>query len=256
MRTTNHPTLEKVTLLFDEAGHEYRIDTGLGFEYANPVPSVTQFVGHYLPRFDSEAIAARCAARRGVDKAAVLGEWRAAAELGTRTHENQEAILAGQPPPHQPGDESERRIMESGWEAIQEILRHGWRVVATEKMVFSNILEMAGTIDAVFERGRELMICDWKTNKSINRRSLHGARALEPISHLDDCEMTRYSLQLNLYERILKHEAYIPRGQATRMNLMHLRPDGFETIPVPRMVEADLLLLDYKCSNWFCKVPF
>lgn len=257
MKSVNHPQLDKkLVLMFDEAAHEYRIESGNGYEYADPVPSVTQFVGHYMPKFDSDKVAAKCATRRNVEKETILDEWHQAADFGTRVHENQEAMMRGKNIVHQPRNEHEEKIMSSGWQALNVIGQHGWVPIEAEKMVFSHVLGIAGTIDALFTRGRELMLCDWKTNKSINRKNLYGDRALPPIGHLDDCEMTKYALQLNLYERILKYEAYIPKAQATRMNLVHLRPDGFEIIPVPKMVEADILLLDYKCFDWFHTVPF
>ena len=272
MKTTQHPVLSNnCRLLFDEKAHEYRISTdtegwqtygGGGVDPAGEwaaamrVASVTQFVGRYMPAFDAPAIAAQVAARRGATPEAVREEWDAAAELGTRVHENQEDFMCARPPRHQPRDAREHGIMSAGWTAFRRILEHGWIPLASEKMVFSVSLRLAGTIDAMFRRDREVMLVDWKTNREIRARSRFGEKCLEPIAHLDACEMVRYTLQLNLYERILKEEGYIPKAQATRMNLVHLRPGGEVVVPVENTLETERLLLHFRKDNWLDEVPF
>ena len=260
MKKAKHPQLDDaLELLFDEDKHEYRMSAGYDWQFSDPLPSVTQFVGHYLPKFDAEVMASRTAAKRGVSKDAVLAEWAAKRDascvLGTRVHENQEALMNASEPPHRPGDEREYAIMQSGWLAFQDVLAHGWEPYAAEKMVFSGFFRLAGTVDAMFIRGREIMVCDWKTNEKIQQRNAYGTKCLDPIAHLDDCEFVKYALQLNLYERILKRDAYIPGHMSSRMNIIHLRPDGHQVIPVPRLLEAEVLLADYLAADWTREPP-
>ncbi len=266
MKVIQHPVLgNNYRLLFDEAAHAYRISTdpdgwqtyhASEWDAAAPVPSVTQFVGHYMPKFDAPGISAQVAERRGTTPEAVQAEWAEAAEMGTRVHENQEDFMHARPPRHQPRSAREHGIMSAGWTAFQQILEHGWIPLASEKMVFSYGLQLAGTIDAMFRRGREVMLVDWKTNKEIRARNRFGEKCLEPIAHLDACELVRYTLQLNLYERILKEDGYVPMEQATRMNIIHLRPGGEVVMPIENTLETERLLLHFRKDNWMVELPF
>ena len=51
-----------------------------------------------------------------------------------------------------------------------------------------------------------LVIFDWKTNKKMNYRSKYQNMMLDPISHLEECEFSTYSLQLSLYRYIIEYE--------------------------------------------------
>jgi hypothetical protein len=42
---------------------------------------------------------------------------------------------------------------------------------------------------------------------------------------------------------------------STRMNIIHLRPDGYQVIPVPRLLEAEVLLADYLAADWTREPP-
>lgn len=76
MKTAPHPSLP-FSLYFDEDAHRYLVDTEKSIEYWQPLPSVTQFVGHYIPPFDAQKAAAKKA--RFSDKTAeqILAEWDA-----------------------------------------------------------------------------------------------------------------------------------------------------------------------------------
>ena len=111
------------SLYFDEDAHRYLVDTEKSIEYWQPLPSVTQFVGHYIPPFDAQKAAAKKARFSNPPKTAeqILAEWDAkrihACELGTRVHANQESMMNGSADFQQPADDRERSIMSSGWEA-------------------------------------------------------------------------------------------------------------------------------------------
>lgn len=267
MKSVNHPVLGKnYQLMFDEAAHEYRVSDGTedhktfgrtAWDDARPVLSVTQLVKHYAPEFDGPGIAAKVAAKNNTTAEAVQAEWTAAADMGTRVHANQEGFMKYETMPRERAlSEREHNIMRHGWYAFQAITAYGWIPTAAEVMVFSYSLRLAGTIDAYFTRDREVLLVDWKTNKEIRRANKYGGKMLGPVAHLDDCEFSKYALQLNLYARILREDAYIPAAQAVRMVIMHLRPDAFESIPVPVMPEVDAVLFDYVKNGYFQDVPF
>lgn len=260
MKEARHPRCD-CRLLFDEGPHEYRMAAGGVYpdrwEDATPLPSVTQFVGHYCPTFNGRQIA-ECKARRdGRTPEEVQAEWEAAAAMGTRVHANQEHLMRGEYPSEPPLDAREKAIMSAGWEAFHAILEAGWRPMAAELMVFSPVYLLCGTVDAIFRRQREVLIVDWKTNKVLHAKGHLGELMLPPVAHLQNCCMSKYGLQLSLYRRILLHEGYIQASTPPRMMLVHLTPDGYRAHTITDMPEADVLLLDYLTNNWFKgDVPF
>lgn len=264
MKTSPHPILP-FSVHFSEADHQYFIDTEKSREYWQPVPSVTQFVSHYIPPFDAQKMAAKKARYSNPPKTAeqILQEWDAkrthACEMGTRVHYNQEMMMNGSPDFQQPADERERAIMSAGWQAMTDLAAAGWQPVAAEKMVFSLEYKLAGTIDAIFQRGREILIVDWKTNEAIHKKNQYGQHFLPPANELEDCEYNKYMIQLNLYKRILLKESYVQAIAEQQISLMlvHLTPTGYNALPVADCPVADRLLLDYLTRDWYAEeTPF
>lgn len=50
------------------------------------------------------------------------------------------------------------------------------------------------------------VIIDWKTGKKLLDQwgKAYGKKAFHPIEHVDDCQKSKYTLQLNLYKHILE----------------------------------------------------
>lgn len=261
IKTARLPLFPQLTLLFDEGRHEYRLDDG-AFEWEDKTafPSVTQFIGHYIPPFDEAGAAANAARRSGTTPDEVLKKWAAsreyACDFGTRVHANQEAMLLGRTPPNRPRDERERRIMAAGWQAVSMLFAAGWRTMAAEMMVGSVRYRLAGTVDAILTRGKnEVLVADWKTNRELSASSKYGTKFLPPLDDLDDCELNKYAIQLNLYRKILLSDGYLPATANVRMCIVHLREDGPKVHEVERSRNCDALLADYLSWDWFARQP-
>jgi hypothetical protein len=70
---------------------------------------------------------------------------------------------------------------------------------------------ICGTIDNLSfdKKTKKLSILDYKTNQNIKKEGFKGQRMLNDLSHLDDCELVKYSLQLHIYKHILeKHTGF------------------------------------------------
>ena len=70
---------------------------------------------------------------------------------------------------------------------------------------------ICGTIDnlSFHKKEKTLAIIDYKTNKNIRKEGFKGQKMLNDLSHLDDCELVKYSLQLHIYKYILeKHTEF------------------------------------------------
>lgn len=259
MNAVKHPIAD-FNLYFDEVQHQYYVDIEKNQEYWLKLPSATQFVGHYSQPFDADRIAVFSAKKQGKTPEEVKAAWEnkknAACEMGTRVHLNQEKHIKGQGDYVQPKDDRERQIMAFGWKAIEDMLAAGFRPLDAEKMVFSLSLKIAGTIDALFMKGRVLYIVDWKTNEQIKTRNEYHQYMLPPAESLDDCAFNHYSIQLNLYERILRRDGYIPQIQEVKKMLVHLTPNGYKILPIDDNPITDKLLLDYLTFDWYQKTSF
>lgn len=249
--------LPDIPLMFSEKEHSYRMADGNEWEDCTEFVSVTQLVGRFEPPFDSEAIAARVARKTGQTVQQVKAEWDYSRDMGTRVHANQEAMMNGQPPKNQPLNDRERGIMTAGWKALRDIAAAGWTPYAAERMVLSIKHRVAGTIDATFHRGKnDVLIVDWKTNKRINTSAPFGERMLPPLTRVECCEYTKYSLQLNMYLRICR-EGYYPPTTQFRMMLVHLKPDGeYQPYEVHEGYEIDAILAEHNAQRLMAPTPF
>jgi len=123
----------------------------------------------------------------------------------------------------------------------------GLKPYRTEWMVYHEELKICGSIDMIFENeDGTLQIYDWKRCKSIEYESFMGATANLPcISHMPDTNFWHYSLQLNMYRRILQDKY---DKKVTGLYLMCLHPDNYnknyQRIEVPLMDEEISELLD------------
>ena len=230
--TKSAPIASGGTLFFNEESHSYW-DSLVNEAYE----SVTSLINFYVPEFDAKTTSERVALRRGVRPDEVLTEWEGKAEracnLGTRVHAHQEALIVGKHPATYPRTEYEAGIFEAGAKAVLGMRRLGFEVIATEMMVALPADCIAGTIDLLLKKDSNYYLIDWKTNAVIRDASQYGTKMCAPFSHLDHCELVTYSIQLSLYEYILKHEWYVPDTATCHRVIAHLASDG-----TPRQIAA------------------
>lgn len=239
--TARHPSGETIT--FTEADHSY-IDSR-GRRYT----SGTGVVKRCFAPFNADKISAAMAARDGRDAAEIRAEWKAkgaaACRLGTRVHEICEDTLHGVPLRHAPESERERGLMTQGFMSATALLA-SCDILAVELILFSPRFLVAGTMDILLRRRDTgaLVIADWKTNEKLRTEGYRGATGIGPAAELPDCEMSRYALQLSLYQRLLLHEGYTEPGAQIERWLIHLAPDRGDVIPAPylRAESAEALL--------------
>lgn len=218
---------------FDEASHRYWCGD-------QELISVTTLVNKFKPPFDRERWSKHVALRDGKTVGEVLNEWDRSRDwscaVGTLVHSLcEELVFAGA-----------ERLLEV--DVADGVGRHAVSFFAdnpglldgsasAEVMVADPSIGLAGTIDFLGHWGDELAIIDWKTNKKIDK-SGYG-KMLPPLQHMPDCNFSVYSLQLNLYRRILASYDKV----VDRMALVHLREDGYKVYDVPVLEkEVDLLL--------------
>ena len=111
--------------------------------------------------------------------------------------------------------------------------------------VFSEDIRVCGSIDMLFaspDNDDEIWIYDWKRSKEIRTSSPFG-KGLRCLSHLDDCNLNQYSLQLNMYKRILESK-YGKKVLGMALVILHPRHSGYQVLQVKDMdSEIDAILL-------------
>ncbi|RLD79747.1 MAG: hypothetical protein DRJ15_08725 [Bacteroidetes bacterium] len=219
---------------FDEAEHKY---TYRDVE----MESVTTFLGRHSKEFDTDTHSKRVATKRKISQETVLAEWEAnkeyALDFGTKIHHYAENAYKGLPN-KETIDERElayRAIVDKYMDEHKRL-----RLVASELQLVSPIHRLAGTVDLLLTDGKgKYFMYDWKTSKEINEFSKYKDRMLAPLDYLDDCNFTKYSLQLNLYNYMLHKKGIYPNG----LYIVHLTSSGYKEFKVPFMDDEIQALL-------------
>ena len=201
-----HPRDEFIT--FEEGPHIYTVHGEQGYT------SVTTWNHHHFPVFDSDKIVDGMLRSKkikevshkyyGFTKQQILDDWDKnrdeAAKAGTKMHYDIECYY-------------------NGLAVVNESIEYSYfqkfvqdfpnlKPYRTEWMVYWEEIKISGSIDMVFENENgELLIYDWKRCKEISFENGFGKNAITPcISHLPDSNFWHYSLQLNMYKKILENK--------------------------------------------------
>lgn len=239
-----------IKIEFDEASHSYTSNVNnKNITYT----SVTSLVSQYFKQFDAAKIAVNVAKKRGVSVESVISEWDTnrnnACEYGTRIHEIAEDTIKGIIPRHNPANNKEIATFKYTVEAALK-LKERFTVVDVEKIVFDHRLKIAGTIDLLLKYDDTYLIVDWKSNKEISDENKYSEFGLGPLSSLADTNKNHYSLQLSIYEYLLRCAEYVSKTAEIRRILMHVTPFGINKIELPNMKDlVKDVVIDYLLSN-------
>jgi hypothetical protein len=86
-------------------------------------------------------------------------------------------------------------------------IRSGWLIPVKSEMIVGNYdLGIAGMVDQLFynTKTNTLQIWDWKSNKQFLHANAYEHKLLHCLSHLDECQMDEYSVQLHMYKYIIE----------------------------------------------------
>ena len=192
--------------------------------------------------------ASRIQFERAMTEAEILSSWDAkgdkARTAGIAAHERIEACFASCFASRFPSKEAPSPLTPEGmaYSFAQEHLSPlGGEVVATEWCIFDEDASVVASVDAVarFQDGSVGLI-DWKHTVGLGSRTSSPRRLLPPLSHLPDCDVVRYALQLSVYARIVERKY----GWTIRCLCLvntHTDDDFFTDLPYLRN-EAEFLL--------------
>ena len=223
-------------LQFNEEKHIYTLN-------GKRLPSVSAEVAKFYKKFDSQAIASAIAKRQSSNteeyikiKEELLSSWETtsknAAELGSLVHKFAEDYL-GSGRKILPKSDFEKTII-NFWNTMDS-----YEVIEMELRMYLEELNLAGTLDLLLKKDNNYEIWDYKTNVDLFK-NFKGQKMFKPFDDLLDSPYSHYILQQNFYKLMLEHKG-IPIYD---MNLVSVRPEGFEIINVPDV--TDKLITHYE----------
>lgn len=174
--------------------------------------SVTTLVHKYFPKFDANLVITRMMNSRkwpeskyyGMTREEIKKQWSdagtEATTKGTRMHKSFELFYNNVDTTEYENDE-EFRMFEKFVNDHDDLVT----AYRTEWEVYDEDHKIAGSIDMVFEnRDGTLSIYDWKRSKEMKTKNSYGSKGFDHLSNFHDCNYVHYSLQLNIYKRILE----------------------------------------------------
>jgi hypothetical protein len=238
-----HPRDARIS--FEEETHKYTID-GVRDGWI----SCTGFIHGFFQEFDPDAVIKKMMSSRnwpsskyfGMTAEAIKKQWSdsgtEASALGTRMHLDIERYNNAEPVGNLAGDEYEP-CLGTEWDYFlnyekRHRLVRGFVPYRTEWLVFKEDIKLAGSIDMIYLKpDGTLAIYDWKRAKEMKYENSYQS-GLAPLDHLPDTNYWHYSLQLNIYRRILE-EFYGVVVSELALVVLHPNNDDYRVIMLNRM---------------------
>ena len=202
-----NPHFRDKDISFVEEGHKYFLT-----DVPSPI-SVTTLIGQYFNKFDADQVLTKMfnspnwpeSKYFGMEASEIKKMWEKngteASELGTKLHHRIEKFFNQVEDTE--GESIEFKYFLEFYRQFQA-MNPEVKPYRTEWLVYDKKLSLAGSVDMLFENSKgELLILDWKRSKSIDK-SNRFQKGKGIMSHLDDCNFNKYSLQLNVYRRLIE----------------------------------------------------
>jgi ATP-dependent exoDNAse (exonuclease V) beta subunit len=191
--------MSEPTITFIEKGHKY-----IHEESGDNLTSATTFIGQFFEKFDADKWSAYVAKRDGMTVQQVLDLWEEkrifAGEFGTHVHNYAESIIKGTKQPV-----ATIKKHEVYFKGVDEfMITEPHKFFDAEKVIGNPKWGIAGQVDGLSKTEKGIFLVDWKTNKKLDFNAYGDKRATGPINHLQDCNYSKYTLQLSLYRLILE----------------------------------------------------
>ena len=221
-----------MAIIFKEEGHVYESNDNDDIQWV----SVTSLVGKFKPKFDRDGQAKKSSKNKrskwyGMTPKEILEAWdnetKRAIKLGNFYHNQREADMLGLDTIGKYGVEVpiiKPIIDEKGIKiAPNQKLEEG---VYPEHLVYLKSAGLCGQADVVEVVNGYININDYKTNKEIKEKGFTNWEGItkkmyKPISHLDDCNLNHYNLQLSIYAYIIKK--LNPKLKIGKLTIQHVK---------------------------------
>jgi ATP-dependent exoDNAse (exonuclease V) beta subunit len=240
--------------------HKYTID-GIPAKI-----SVSSAIKKYEKEFEKEKIAAHVARKNGKTINEVLTEWKFKADYschkGSEFHLFVENLLERRKITIDKDAlnlfaSSQSIILENNFtnQYYSEMAKmignfmnfYNWwkedHIILKSEFVVGDKSGICGSLDNLSynKKTKKLVIFDYKTNKEIKTKNPKGDTFFEPFTHLQNCELVKYSIQIWLYKLIIEKNSpfEIDNGYIVWV----AGDNDYELIPVLDLkMEAELIL--------------
>jgi PD-(D/E)XK nuclease superfamily len=243
-----HPRDARIS--FEEETHTYTIDGS-----REGWTSCTGFIHTYFAPFEPDVVIEKMMKSlkwkpggesyekyNGMSAEEIKKKWNddggESSSLGTRMHLDIEHYNNAEPVGNLAGDSYDPNLG-TEWNYFlayerKHRLKHGFEPFRTEWLVFKEDIKLAGSIDMVYKKpDGTLAIYDWKRAKDIKFDNQYQ-KGLTPLEHLPDTNYWHYSLQLNIYRRILE-ELYDVKVSELALVVLHPNNPSYRVIKLNRM---------------------
>jgi hypothetical protein len=242
-------------IIFDENTHTYSID---GIK--DKVISVTTLIHNFFPIFNADIVIEKMRKNLpekyiGMTNEEIKKNWedkgKEASILGTKLHKLIELYYNNNEYNLDLNQSIELNNSDNPLEFLyflnfNETIKHRLKPYRTEWSIFRSELKLAGQLDILYEiidKKGEYALYDWKRIKEIKTENKYE-KGIDKLNHLDHCNYNHYSIQLNIYKRILETLYGI---KITEMFLVILHPDNdnFKLVEIVEMKKE----IDYIFKN-------
>lgn len=241
-----------IRIKFQDKGHKYWID-----DDDKDLISSTTFIKKFFKPFNVDDIVAKIVNSDkyhndetyeyyNMEEKDIKNKWNISTELGTKLHMSIELFY----------NNIISEIKSTDYQYFinfNEDHKH-LTIYRTEWLIFSEKHKITGSIDAVFINNDDssLSLYDWKRTKEIKFIGFNNETAPEPLNHLQECNYSHYSLQLNLYRTIIER---FYGFKVKEMFLVVFHPDNknYKKIEIPRMEKEMNIILDIRLKE-ICKL--
>ena len=249
-------------LTFTEEGHKYESTEAEKIDWI----SVTSFIGMFKPKFDAKAQAKKSSKNKrskwyGMTEKEILQAWQnesdRAIKLGNFYHNQREADMLDFKTIERYGVEVpiiKPIIDDKGTKiAPDQKVSDG---VYPEHLVYLKSARLCGQADLVEIVNGYINITDYKTNKEIKSKGFTNwegitSKMYNPVSHLDDCNLNHYNLQLSIYAYIIKK--HNPKLRVGNLKIQHVKFKQVGTdsngYPINEHVDGEPVIEDIKMYN-------
>ena len=220
-----------MAVIFKEEGHVYESNDKDKINWT----SVTSFIGMFKPKFDRNGQAKKSSKNKrskwyGMTPDAIKKAWdnetERAIDLGNWYHNQREENIL-----------EFKTIERDGVEVpiIRPLINNdGIKIAPNQKLkngaypelfVYLKSLGLCGQADLVSIVDGVINILDYKTNKEIKEKGFTNwegitSKMFNPISHLDECNLNHYNLQMSLYAYIIKK--HNPKLKIGKLQIQHV----------------------------------
>jgi len=221
-----------MAITFKEKGHTYESNDQDNIDWI----SVTSLVSMFKEPFDGKTQAKKSSKNKkskwyGMTPEKILDAWEneknRAIKLGNWYHNQREADILDFKTIEKDGIEVpiiKPIVKENGVKlAPEQKLSDG---VYPEHLVYLKSAKICGQADVVEIVNGVININDYKTNKEIKEKGFTNWEGItkklyKPVSHLDDCHLNHYNLQLSIYAYIIKK--HNPKLKIGKLTIQHVK---------------------------------